>query len=57
MDLDSPKFKVNITSFIVPELSIDLPETATVANLKARHAIYMYFANRRHILSLLLVLE
>lgn len=32
---ESSPVKVNITSFRVPELSINLPETATVANLKA----------------------
>lgn len=31
---DCSPVKVNITSFRVPELSINLPETATVANLK-----------------------
>lgn len=32
--LGEPNVKVRITSFMVPELSVDLPETATVANLK-----------------------
>ena len=35
MNTDAPAIRLSITSFMVPELSIDLPETATVANLKA----------------------
>jgi hypothetical protein len=34
MDADVPAVRLSITSFMIPELSIDLPETATVANLK-----------------------